>query len=139
MPGHDFLDTARGINPILDKLPHSIQEQWMSKGSQYKKREVCSISSFFIFAEYVCQQADMRKDPSIFLSTSSVPFRGEKSHLVKSRKAKTPFTVNRTEVEKVGESLFSQEHVKENPDKQCPLYKKKTNSLKTFQNEKVFC
>lgn len=48
LPGLNFLDTARGINPILEKLPHSIQEQWMSKGSYYK-REHCFISSFFVF------------------------------------------------------------------------------------------
>lgn len=37
LPGLGFLDTARGINPVVEKLPLIIQEQWMSVGSRYKR------------------------------------------------------------------------------------------------------
>ncbi len=36
LPGLLYLDTARGVAPIVDKLPHSLQEKWMTQGSQYK-------------------------------------------------------------------------------------------------------
>ncbi|KAL7880692.1 hypothetical protein SRHO_G00029460 [Serrasalmus rhombeus] len=36
LPGLSFLDTARGINPIVEKLPYNLQEQWMSQGFRYE-------------------------------------------------------------------------------------------------------
>lgn len=37
LPGLSFLDTARGINPVAEKLSQNIQEQWITQGSHYKK------------------------------------------------------------------------------------------------------
>lgn len=31
LPGLFFLDTARGISPIVAKLPHSLQEKWVAQ------------------------------------------------------------------------------------------------------------
>ncbi|KAK7893312.1 hypothetical protein WMY93_022464 [Mugilogobius chulae] len=39
--GLAYLDTARGVQPIVEKLPYPLQERWMSKGSKYKKIMVC--------------------------------------------------------------------------------------------------
>ncbi len=36
LPGLTYLDTARGLNPIMEKLPFSLQEKWISHGSNYK-------------------------------------------------------------------------------------------------------
>ncbi|XP_073488870.1 uncharacterized protein [Aquarana catesbeiana] len=36
LPGLAFLDTARGVNSIVQKLPYSLQETWISRGSKYK-------------------------------------------------------------------------------------------------------
>lgn len=32
LPGLSYLDTARGVGPIVDKLPFHLQEKWMSIG-----------------------------------------------------------------------------------------------------------
>lgn len=37
LPGLAYLDTARGISPIVEKLPYSLQEKWISQGSRYKE------------------------------------------------------------------------------------------------------
>ncbi len=37
LPGLSFLDTSRGINPIVEKLPGGLQEAWVKEGSRYKK------------------------------------------------------------------------------------------------------
>ncbi len=34
LPGLAYLDTARGIRPIVEKLPYSLQEKWISQGSK---------------------------------------------------------------------------------------------------------
>ncbi|XP_073714235.1 uncharacterized protein [Misgurnus anguillicaudatus] len=120
LQGLNFLDTARGINPILEKLPYSIQEQWISKGSRYKREHCVAYPPFSVFVDFVCEQAEMRNDPSFFLSTSSTAFfRGEKQHPSKIWKPNAPFSVNRTEVE----NPYSVEHLREDPDKECPLHK----------------
>nr|XP_061839494.1 uncharacterized protein LOC133621451 [Nerophis lumbriciformis] len=36
LPGLHYLDTARGISPLVHKLPSSLQEKWLSVGSDYK-------------------------------------------------------------------------------------------------------
>ncbi|RXN19676.1 hypothetical protein ROHU_025549 [Labeo rohita] len=36
-PGLSYLDTARGINPIVQKLPFNLQEKWLSHGAAYKE------------------------------------------------------------------------------------------------------
>ncbi|KAL1267084.1 hypothetical protein QQF64_002759 [Cirrhinus molitorella] len=33
LPGLTYLDTARGVNPIVQKLPFGLQEKWMMQGS----------------------------------------------------------------------------------------------------------
>lgn len=37
LPGLAYLDTARGIKPIVEKLPHNLQERWVSEGFKYKE------------------------------------------------------------------------------------------------------
>ncbi|KAI4893319.1 hypothetical protein NFI96_028474, partial [Prochilodus magdalenae] len=35
LPGLSYLDTARGIHPILEKLPYHLQDKWTSFGFKY--------------------------------------------------------------------------------------------------------
>lgn len=37
LPGLAYLDTARGIKPIMEKLPYNLQEKWITQGSKYKE------------------------------------------------------------------------------------------------------
>lgn len=37
MPGLSFLDVARGVNPIVQKLPFNLQEKLASVGASYKQ------------------------------------------------------------------------------------------------------
>lgn len=37
LPGLSYLDTARGIHPILEKLLYHLQDKWTSYGSRYKE------------------------------------------------------------------------------------------------------
>ncbi|XP_076131007.1 uncharacterized protein LOC143112609 [Alosa pseudoharengus] len=38
LPGLMYLDTARGVNPIAEKLPFTLRERWITQGSRYKER-----------------------------------------------------------------------------------------------------
>lgn len=37
LQGLSYLDTARGISPIVEKLPFHLQERWMTFGSKYRR------------------------------------------------------------------------------------------------------
>ncbi len=60
LPGLTYLDTARGINPIVDKLPHNLQEKWVSIGSRYKDEHYVSFPPFSFFTQFVCCEARIR-------------------------------------------------------------------------------
>ena len=34
--GLTYLDTVRGVTPIVEKLPYGLQEHWIMQGSKYK-------------------------------------------------------------------------------------------------------
>lgn len=42
------LDTASGISPIVEKLPHSLQERWISHGSKFKNENNLCFSSILL-------------------------------------------------------------------------------------------
>ncbi len=68
LPGLLYLDTARGVAPIVDKLPHSLQEKWMTQGSQYKTTHQVAFPPFSFFCDFVSREARTRNDPSFALS-----------------------------------------------------------------------
>lgn len=49
LPGLSYLDTPRGINPIVEKLPHNLQDKWLSTGSRYKEQHKVSYPPFAFF------------------------------------------------------------------------------------------
>lgn len=56
-PGLRFLDTARGMNPIVKKLPFSLQKHWITQGSKYKEDYQVPFPPFNFFVDFVCSQA----------------------------------------------------------------------------------
>lgn len=67
LPGLAFLDTARGISPIVAKLSHSLQEKWVVQGSKFKADHNGLFPPFSFFAEFICCEARIRNDPSFTL------------------------------------------------------------------------
>ncbi|CAE1242300.1 unnamed protein product [Acanthosepion pharaonis] len=46
LPGLAYLDTARGLRPFITKLPSSLQDRWLSVGSEYKERHQVTFPPF---------------------------------------------------------------------------------------------
>lgn len=111
LTGLAHLDTARGVNPILAKLPPYLQEKWVNTGSSFKKQHRVSYPPFAVFVKFVCDEAKTRNDPSFSFITSG----GEH---------KTPVSVKRTEVSserEISQGPASEKKL-EDIDKQCPLH-----------------
>ncbi|XP_034079405.1 uncharacterized protein LOC117550916 [Gymnodraco acuticeps] len=70
LPGLAYLDTARGVNPIVEKLPYNLQ-RWVTQGSRYKEDYLVPFPPFSFFVKFVCAQAKIRNDPSFAFSLSS--------------------------------------------------------------------
>lgn len=72
LPGLAYLDTARGIGPIVEKFPNGLQEKWVLHGSRYKDDRRGHFSPFYYFTEVFCYEAHSRNDLSSALSANSV-------------------------------------------------------------------
>ncbi|XP_077119086.1 uncharacterized protein LOC143775127 [Ranitomeya variabilis] len=128
LPGLAFLDTARGVNPIVQKLPYNLQEKWVSHGSRYKQAHKVPFPPFGVFVDFVAQQAKVRNDPSFDFTMSCTAASGVKP-------SKTPVAVHKTNVTSTG---FPYRASKSSPEedkpqdlsKYCPLHKKPHPLLK---------
>lgn len=40
LPGLSHLNTSRGVSPIVQKLPHALQEKWITVGSRCKEYHI---------------------------------------------------------------------------------------------------
>ncbi|XP_076869614.1 uncharacterized protein LOC143519746 [Brachyhypopomus gauderio] len=120
LPGLAFLDTARGVNPIVEKLPHRLQEKWITKGSRFKEDHGVAFPPFPLFSEFVRQQAKVRNDPSFAFTTSTL----SKPDKVTKHSQKATVAVYKTDAT----SKYSDGHATEKkttePDRECPLHKK---------------
>jgi len=64
LPGLNYLDTSRGITPIVQKLPYFLHDKWVSVASHYKEKYHTSYPPFSFFAKFVFDQAKTLNDPS---------------------------------------------------------------------------
>ncbi|CAN2390438.1 zinc finger [Pristimantis euphronides] len=126
--GLAFLDTGRGVNPIVEKLPYNLQEMWIKHGSRYKQTHNVPFPPFRVFVDFVIQQAKIRNDPSFDFTLSCVASPGVKSH-------KAPVIVHKTNISSTGSSYRSTissqaDDILKDLNKQCPLHKKPHPFLK---------
>ena len=124
LPGLLFLDTARGVNPIVQKLPFRLQERWASVGAAYKQQRRVSYPPFSYFVNFVCQEARIASDPSFnFTTHTDVAAKTEKT-VWKSNKFRE-VSVHKTEIlpkatSKTDDALGKSDDC----NKICPLHKK---------------
>lgn len=125
LPGLSYLDTARGVRQIVEKLPYSLQEKWISLGSKYKEDYRVAFPLFSVFSKFVQQQAKIKNDPSFTVSPSSsyAPSRTEKPAKYSN---KNSVAVHKTDIPAEPSSTQTSPTPRkmEEPDRQCPIHKK---------------
>lgn len=117
LPGLAYLDTSRGVNPIIEKLPHNIQEKWISFGSKYKREHHISFPPFYVFVNFIRTEAKTRTDPSFNLFSQSAA-RGMNTW---EKVAKTPVHVHKTQV---SSAEGAEDRETGDPNKNCPIHNK---------------
>lgn len=124
LSGLNYLDTSRGINPIVQKLPYSLHDKWVSVASHYKEKYRISYPPFAFFAKFVCDHAKTLNDPSFAALTGGGSM--SKSEHAFRPNMKAPISVRKTEVSVISDSSHNNpsEKIMADPDKQCPLQNK---------------
>ncbi|XP_033991975.1 uncharacterized protein LOC117487461 [Trematomus bernacchii] len=120
LPGLSYLDTSRGVKPIIEKLPYNIQEKWISYGSRYKRDHHVSFPPFSVFADFVRTEAKARNDPSFNLSTT-VPMEKKSTW---EKFTKMPVSVHKTQVSSADRYESREDKKLTDPNNHCPLHKK---------------
>ncbi|XP_067306911.1 uncharacterized protein [Pseudorasbora parva] len=123
LTGLAYLDTARGIGPILEKLPYGLQEKWLSVGSQFKEDNNGHFPPFDYFADFICHEARRRNDPSFILPCTSN--NGLKSEKVVSNNYGRKISVHKTDISSSKDPpANSPERKPSGPEKNCPIHNK---------------
>ncbi|XP_041946541.1 uncharacterized protein LOC121707793 [Alosa sapidissima] len=141
LPGLTVLDTARGINPIVEKLPFGLQEKWIYQGSKFKRDHNVTYPPFSFFTDFVYLNAKIRNDPSFALASTSF-----NSHDRSTPKFKTkiPVTVHKIDVD-YPTSHDADTSKMDDVAKHCPIHNKphplkkcRGFRLKTLDERKAF-
>lgn len=142
LPALSYLDTARGIEPIVAKLPYGLQEKWMSAGSRHKEENEGHFPPFEFFSRFISYEARKRNDPSFAIPSASSSPKFEKALF---RSTKNPISVHKTGITSTGASVNSLVKGVSNPNKSCPLHGKphplkrcKAFRAKTLEDRKTF-
>ncbi|KAM4017426.1 uncharacterized protein ACNLHF_007053 [Anomaloglossus baeobatrachus] len=59
LSGLCYLDTAHGVNPIVVKLPYSLQEKWATSVSRYKRMHDVTFPPFIQFCKFIDEQIEL--------------------------------------------------------------------------------
>lgn len=114
-----YLDTARGISPLLEKLPFYLKQKWMTYGFKYKEDHNAPFPPCSVFSQFI-REAKARNDPGFNGSSSMTPtLKREKMGSVNYR---NPVFVHKTSVCK--ESTDGVGKQVEDPKTLCPIHKK---------------
>ena len=65
-----YFDSSVGISPVVSKLPYNLQEKWTTRASNFNKVHSVTYPRFWVFTEFIQEQAKIRNDPGFRYSTS---------------------------------------------------------------------
>lgn len=124
LPSLQYLDTARGIYPLVQKLPFNLQEKWLSLGSSYKFQFQVSFPPFGVFVNFIRQQAITRNDPSFKFTGQADAFpKGDKPAWKLSRQKE--ISVHKADVLPSAPLVSHRLDVGlDDSERQCPIHKK---------------
>lgn len=116
LPGLSYLDSARGINSLAQKLPYELHERWITHGCNYKRKHNVPFPPFSEFVDFVDRQAGMKDDPSFIFPVSYTTSSGPKQ-------LRAPVAVHKTNISSHRFAESQPEDQDSDPTKFCPLHK----------------
>lgn len=89
-----YFDSSVGVNPIVTKLPHNLQEKWMTHAAGYKDKHNVAFPPFRVLQEFVKTQSRIRNDPSFKFVDQDYRQKSESRPVPSSRVVQQPRTVD---------------------------------------------
>ncbi len=142
LTGLSYLDTSRGIAPVVDKLPYGLQDKWVTSGSWYKEGNYGRFPPFEYFCNFVCCEAKKRNYPSFMHQSSATTTAKPDRPIVKRFQTNKPISVHKTDVCAASDdpNKICPLHNKPHPLKKCRTFKNKLlDDRKAFLKEKGIC
>ncbi|XP_033727618.1 uncharacterized protein LOC117316950 [Pecten maximus] len=65
-----YFDSSTGVTPVVNKLPHYLQEKWTMAAHRYMERNNVSYPPFVHFCEFIREQSKIRNNPSFQYAAS---------------------------------------------------------------------
>ncbi|GAA6111701.1 uncharacterized protein LOC125145101 [Tachysurus ichikawai] len=112
LTGLSYLDTSRGIAPLVDKLPYGLQDKWVTSGSCYKEQNYGRFPPFEYFCNFVCFEARNRNDP-MHQSSATTTAKPDRT-IVKSFQTNKAITVHKTDA--------NGQHIQEQRAEKWPIF-----------------
>lgn len=81
LTGLSYLDTSRGIGPIVDKLPYGLQEKWVSSGSWYKELNNGCFPPFSYFCNFSVMRQRCEMTPALFVKATAQTPQNQKDYI----------------------------------------------------------
>ncbi|XP_022522966.2 uncharacterized protein LOC111191682 [Astyanax mexicanus] len=122
LPGLSYLETVRGVAPIVEKLPYNLQEGWLKQGFKYKATHGVTVPPFSFFCEFVCNEARARNDPGFRLQTGNTEYL--KHGAAAKKPQKSLVFAHKTDISQAKDRKEVSGHKAGDVEKQCPLHKK---------------
>ncbi|XP_056020363.1 uncharacterized protein LOC125680242 [Ostrea edulis] len=60
-----YFDSSSGVIPIINKLPHGLQEKWVSQAARYKKQFNVPFPPFGFLVNFIRELSTMKNDPAL--------------------------------------------------------------------------
>ncbi|XP_033726768.1 uncharacterized protein LOC117316337 [Pecten maximus] len=94
-----YFDSSTGVTPVVNKLPHYLQEKWTMAAHRYMERNNVSYPPFVHFCEFIREQSKIRNNPSFQYaaspnSTVNVSTQNQRDPKQKVHTRKTSSTLN---------------------------------------------
>ncbi len=120
LAGFSYLDTSRGIKPIIEKLPYNLQEKWLYLGTRYKQEHLVSFPPFSMLVDFIATEASARTDPCFNFFTQAPAERKSKWE----KPTRTSVYVHKTQVSGTAKNVCEGSTERNDPNKHCPLHRK---------------
>ncbi|XP_031755219.1 uncharacterized protein LOC116409808 [Xenopus tropicalis] len=119
------LDSARGIEDLVKKLPDSLKRKWASHGTKYKEIHNVLFPPFSYFVQCISQQAKMYNDPGFAQTFQTFGDNKPEKYRYKNTPQRSSIRVHKTEVSQAtGNSSAFTDAKTMDLTKGCPIHHK---------------
>ncbi|XP_061891197.1 uncharacterized protein LOC133641474 isoform X1 [Entelurus aequoreus] len=123
LPGLAYLDTARGINPLVQKLPFNLQEKWLNVGTNYKLQHNVTFPPFYVFVDFIGKQAIIRNDPGFKFAGQIDTSKADRVQWKQIQNREV--SVHKIDFQSTAPPINDKQYFEaDDPEKQCPIHKK---------------